>query len=157
MKPRSNYFIAKKIAETCIVATPYEKHFSLLQEMFGFDGILNFSQTINELIMMDQMDIFGISKDMQVILKHISQLKALSHISLVRKSFQNIYEKVHSRTVVIVKIGQNNPPTVLPKTQQDAQNHKKSVTKKNERKEERLSRYVYFLDFQQLWSKNSSN
>ena len=108
MKPRSNYFIAKKIAETCIVATPYEKHFALLQEMFGFDGILNFSQTMNELISMDQMDIFGISKEMQIILKHVAQLKALSHIALVRKSLQNIYEKVHNRTVVIVKIGQNN-------------------------------------------------
>ena len=102
---KSSNEIIKQIAQTCINVIDPKLHLCILREMFGFDGVLNFAQTIRELISCDQMHIFGISKEMQIILKHINQLKMLSHMPSIRKSFQKEYEKFHSRTVVIVQIG----------------------------------------------------
>jgi F0F1-type ATP synthase delta subunit len=102
---KSNNDVIKQIVQTCIQAIPSELHLRILREMFGFDGILNFSQTIKELIALDQMPVFGISKEMQIILRHVNQLKMLSHMSSIRKLFQREYEKLHNKTVVVVQMG----------------------------------------------------
>ena len=103
---------ALQVAKTCINAVEQEKHFAILQEMHGFDGIINFSQTMKDLILLDQMDIFGISKEMQVILKHINQLGMLSHMVTVCKCFQREYEKFHQRSVVVILIGKESDSNV---------------------------------------------
>lgn len=102
---KSNNEIVKQIAQTCVNAIEFKLHLRILREMFGFDGVLNFAQTIKELITLDQMSIFGISQEMQIILRHVNQLKMLSHMPSIRKSFQMEYEKLHNRTVVVVQIG----------------------------------------------------
>ncbi len=112
MAKNSNSSITKKIAQTCINALPKEKHLSILQEMYGFIGVLNFPQTIQSLITLNQMDVFGISKEMQIILKHIAQLKSLGSMSLIRKYFQYEYESIHQRTVVVVQIGNDEIGTL---------------------------------------------
>jgi hypothetical protein len=100
--------IALKIAKTCIHAVEGERHFAILQEMHGFDGVMNFPRTIKDLIFLDQMDIFGISKEMQIILKHINQLSMLSHMKTICICLQREYEIAHKRFVVTVSIGREN-------------------------------------------------
>ena len=103
MKAKTNEVI-KKLARTCIIAVPESLHFSVLKEFHEFTGILNFSQTIKDLIAIDQMKVFGISNEMQIILKHINQLKMLGSINAITKAFQKEYEEKHARTVVIVNL-----------------------------------------------------
>lgn len=103
MKERINEVI-KKIVRTCIIAVPETLHLAILKEFHGFSGILNFSQTIKDLIAIDQMHVFGISNEMQIILRHINQLKMLSSMNAITKAFQREYEEKHKRTVVIVSL-----------------------------------------------------
>jgi len=77
---------------------------AILKEFYGFSGILNFSQTIKDLIAIDQMKVFGISNEMQIILKHINQLKMLASMNSITKAFQKEYEEKHKRTVVVVSL-----------------------------------------------------
>jgi hypothetical protein len=100
--------IAEQIAKICIGAIANEKHIAILREFYGFTNVLNFSQTIQDLISLEQMDIFGISKEMQTILKHVNQLRMLPNITDIRKAFQKEYESLHKRIVVLVKIGQDS-------------------------------------------------
>jgi F0F1-type ATP synthase delta subunit len=41
---------------------------------------------------------------MQIILKHINQLKMLGSINAITKAFQKEYEEKHKRTVVVVSL-----------------------------------------------------
>jgi F0F1-type ATP synthase delta subunit len=103
MKAKTNEVI-KKLARTCIIAVPESLHLAILKEFHEFTGILNFSQTMKDLIAIDQMKVFGISNEMQIILKHINQLKMLGSINAVTKAFQKEYEEKHKRTVVVVSL-----------------------------------------------------
>lgn len=103
MKERTNEVI-KKIVRTCIIAVPESLHLAILKEFHGFTSILNFSQTIKNLIAIDQMQVFGISNEMQIILRHINQLKMLGSMNAITKAFQREYEEKHSRTVVVVNL-----------------------------------------------------
>ncbi|GEM_PF-5514098 len=103
MKAKTNEVI-KKLARTCIIAVPESLHLAILKEFHEFTGILNFSQTMKDLIAIDQMKVFGISNEMQIILKHINQLKMLGSINAVTKAFQNEYQEKHKRTVVVVSL-----------------------------------------------------
>ncbi len=111
MKTHINNSI-KEIVQACITCSPQSQHLSLLKEFHGFTGISNFSQTIKDLISINQMSVFGISHDMQNILKHINQLKMLSSITTITKMFQKEYEQMHKRTVVIVSIAKDQEISV---------------------------------------------
>lgn len=100
--------IAQQIARICISAVMHGRHIEILREFYGFYGVIQFPQTIKELISIDQMATFGISKEMQIILKHINQLDMLTEISQITKAFQKEYEILHKRTVVVVYFGQTN-------------------------------------------------
>ena len=103
MKERTND-VVKKIVRTCIIAIPESLHLAILKEFHGFAGILNFSQTIKDLIAIDQMQVFGISNEMQIILRHINQLRMLGSMNAITKAFQKEYEEKHQRTVVVVSL-----------------------------------------------------
>jgi F0F1-type ATP synthase delta subunit len=103
MKERTND-VVKKIVRTCIIAIPESLHLAILKEFHGFSGILNFSQTIKDLIVIDQMQVFGISNEMQIILRHINQLRMLGSMNAITKAFQKEYEEKHKRTVVVVSL-----------------------------------------------------
>jgi F0F1-type ATP synthase delta subunit len=76
--------------------------------MFDFLSITNFKKTINELIAIEQMHTFGISPEMQAILKHLKQLNMLGEIARIKNNIQEQYQKIHNRTVVVVKVSEKN-------------------------------------------------
>ena len=116
MKERANEVI-KKIVRTCIIAVPESLHLAILKEFYGFSGILNFSQTIKDLIAIDQMKVFGISNEMQIILKHINQLKMLGSMNTITKAFQKEYEEKHKRTVVVISLAKEQELSIDEITQ----------------------------------------
>ena len=61
---------------------------------------------------LNQMEVFGISNEMQVVLKYVNHLEMLNNITEIRKSFQEEYEKFHKRAVVIVQSGINEKISV---------------------------------------------
>ncbi|MFT4967388.1 MAG: hypothetical protein ACI9CD_000391 [Candidatus Deianiraeaceae bacterium] len=97
--------IAQRVVDVLISTLPKNKHLGILHEMYGFDGILNFSRTIKDLIAINQMSVFGISQEMQIILQHIAQVKLLSNMPSIRRKFQKAYENIHNRAIIVVKIG----------------------------------------------------
>lgn len=105
---RSNVLVVKKIVDAIFSSTSREKHFPILREMFDFLTITNFKQTIEELIEIDQMHIFGISPEMQSILRHLKTLDMLGKIPAIRTALHSKYEELHNRTVVIVKVAEDN-------------------------------------------------
>jgi hypothetical protein len=100
--------ITKKVADTILSSVPQIKHFAILCEMFDFISVTNFKQTINELIEIDQMHVFGISTEMQTILKHLKQLNMLGNIANIRQNLQERYQELHNKTVVVVKVSEKN-------------------------------------------------
>lgn len=116
MKSQTNE-VARKLARTCILAIPKEKHFNILKEFHGFSGILNFSQTIKDLIAIDQMHVFGISKEMQYVLRHMNDLKVLGSVAAITKMYQKEYEQMHQRIVVIVSVAKNEDISIEDITQ----------------------------------------
>ncbi len=97
----------RSLVKAFIIALPEHQHLPILQEFYGFGGIFNFAQTIRDLIAIDQMHIFGISQDMQLILKCINNYHMLGNIYAITKSFQKEYENLHNRVAVIVLLSQN--------------------------------------------------
>lgn len=113
MSSKKNSALAiKKVCGAILESLPKDKHFPILCEMFDFISITNFKQTISELITIDQMHIFGISPEMQTILKHLKQLNMLGEISQVRQSLQVIYQEVHNKTVVLIKVSEQNKSSI---------------------------------------------
>jgi F0F1-type ATP synthase delta subunit len=108
MSKKNNTLLVKKVTDTILSALPHNKHFPVLCEMFDFASITNFKQTIHELIDIDQMHIFGISAEMQTILKHLKELNMLGHISNIRQHLQEKYQELHNKTVVLIKVSEKN-------------------------------------------------
>lgn len=104
----SNVLIVKKIVDTIFSSTHKTKHFSILCEMFDFLTITNFKQTIEELIMIDQMHIFGISPEIQSILRHLQSLDMLGNIATICSALHKRYEELHNRTIVTIKVSEIN-------------------------------------------------
>jgi hypothetical protein len=104
--------VCVKLSKLFINAIPQERHFQVLKELHRIDDIVDFPATIRDLIKLNQMEVFGISNEMQVVLKYINHLEMLNNITEIRKSFQEEYEKFHKRTVVIVQSGINEKISV---------------------------------------------
>lgn len=104
--------IIENVAKTCIDSMHKEKHLPILHEFYGFHKVINFPQTIKDLISLDQMDVFGISKEMQIILKNINKLQLLGNIVDIKKAYQKEYEKLHNKVVVLVKVGVDAKDTI---------------------------------------------
>lgn len=112
MSSKKNALMPKKIADAILSSLPKEKHFAILCELFDFSSITNFKQTINELIEIDQMHIFGISPEMQAILKHLQQINMLGNIAQIRQCFQTQYQELHKKTVVLIKVSEKNKSSI---------------------------------------------
>jgi F0F1-type ATP synthase delta subunit len=97
----------RTLVKAFTISLPQSQHLPILQEFHSFSGIFNFAQTIRDLISIDQMHIFGISQDMQLILKCINNYHMLGNIYTITKSFQKEYENIHNRVVVIVSLSEN--------------------------------------------------
>ena len=104
--------VPSKLSKLFLKVIPEDKHFQVLKELHDLDSIIDFPETIGDLIKLNQMEVFGISKEMQIILKYVNQLEMLNNITEIHKSFQAEYEQFHNRTVVIVQSGINEKMSV---------------------------------------------
>ena len=99
--------VCVKLSKLFLNAIPQERHFQVLKELHRIDDIVDFPATIKDLITLNQMEVFGISNEMQAVLKYVNHLDMLNNITKIRKSFQEEYENFHKRAVVIVQSGIN--------------------------------------------------
>ena len=99
--------VCVELSKLFLNAIPQERHFQVLKELHRIDDIVDFPATIKDLITLNQMEVFGISNEMQAVLKYVNHLDMLNNITKIRKSFQEEYENFHKRAVVIVQSGIN--------------------------------------------------
>ena len=99
--------VCVELSKLFLNAIPQERHFQVLKELHRIDDIVDFPASIRDLITLNQMEVFGISNEMQVVLKYVNHLDMLNNITKIRKSFQEEYENFHKRAVVIVQSGIN--------------------------------------------------
>lgn len=104
--------VCARLSKFFLNVIPKERHFQVLKELHRIDNIIDFPATIRDLIQLNQMEVFGISNEMQVILKYTNQMEMLNNITEIRQSFQEEYEKIHKRTVVIAQLGVNENMSV---------------------------------------------